>query len=73
MSGASATVDLCQEFLDLKVVVKTQDNEQVQGQLVHVDWSQGHDGGSGNLFLFLEAAQGFVLVKGSMVISVLKK
>jgi hypothetical protein len=51
--------------------VKAQDRVQLEGRLIHVDRSKGHNGGFGNLIV--EGVTGRILVKGAWVISVLKK
>jgi small nuclear ribonucleoprotein (snRNP)-like protein len=63
--------ELFSGFLGSRVIVKAQDQLQLEGRLVHVDRSPGHNGGFGNLIL--EGVCGRVLVKGAMVVAVLKR
>ena len=64
-------LDLFSDLLGARVLVKAQDKVQLKGRLIHVDRSQGHNGGFGNLIL--EDVKGPVLVKGAMVQVVLKR
>jgi len=69
--GSLDTSTLFDSFLGKRVLVRAQDTVQLEGRLVHVDRSRGHDADFGNLIVE-DACGRVVLVKGNMVV-VLKK
>lgn len=76
----SVTVaDLFLGLLGCHVTVKARDRVQIEGRLVHVERSRGHNGGFGNLVVDVVDSQlsgvkgSRVLIRGSWVVAVLRR